>query len=469
MKTVNYIFAGLILALLMLSACDPNKELYDDLDLLQEAYNEKIEYTLTDADYGSVGGAIKTYNAFNDTALAMDYVPGILAKKFVALNLKSAVNVTYNFLDADTVRAWEKVVFGYTLTEEDYDAFGDYYIGYYNYFWDAPGFNASDHLPAYLPNLYPNQENDTIVPIIYNFYSKVDKKEVIHADWYEFDSANSIWIYQETIVAAEPDIILDEEDYTSMARSKPYFSNTSEAERTIPIWLSLNFPFAEVGDKQLLQYAYGTKPTELTNKAIQYEYNGSDWIKLIGYKIEVRSEQYVFSENGWVFDPTIRFRMNRADYTYIAENDPIPHPKYSDLGYYYGASGNYRNFDMRVVFFHLKPYIYELDEETTIVYTPEEDDPELVTMYNEQGADAVTGLLFQRIVQEGLILLLEHKFPEATPMSEGVEVHYIVEFETYHDDLSRSYLEAEYKCVTAGSEGSPAEFEFVDGPRDRSN
>ncbi|MDD2196424.1 MAG: hypothetical protein PHE03_05350 [Bacteroidales bacterium] len=466
MKTVNYIFAGFILALLMLTACNPNKELYEDLDSSIEPYSEKLEYTLTDADYNSLDGSIKTYKAFNDTALAMNYVPSVLAKNFIALNLKSAIKVTYNFMLIDTLLAWENVVFGYTLTDDDYEAIGDFYIEKYHYFWDAPGYNASDHLPGYLPNLYPDAAENDSVAIIYNFNIE-GQTTIPYADWYKFNG--TIWDYQRTIsTVAEADEVLSEEDYITMGYNNPYFPNTSTAESKIPLWLQINFPYANKGDTKIVQYEYSTSDGPAP-KAVQFEYNGSEWIKLIGYKIEIRSEQYVFSEKGWIFDPTIRFKMDRPDYTYIAENDPIAHPKYSDLGYYYGASGLHRNFDMRLLFFHLKSYTYELDDGTSIVYTPEEDDPELFTVYNEQGADAATELLFHRIVQEGLILLLEHKFPKATPMSEGVEVHYIVEFETYNDLLTRSYLEAEYKCITAGTEGSPAEFEFVDGPRERTN
>ncbi len=461
-----------MVAILMLSACEPNKELYEDLDAELKPFNKTIEYTLTDLDYTSLTGAIKQYKAFNDTAIAMDYVPGILAKKFIALNLGSSAKVNYNFMVVDTVKAWEKVIFGYTLTAADYNAIGGF-VATYDYFFNTPGYLAKDYLPNYLPNLYPTPEVKDSVVIIYNFNPQ-GTTVIPNADWYRYDtiSGNTLgWIYQRTITELiECDIVFDEDDYyTGMMLSNPFFPNISEAERRIPIWLKINFPYALKGNKQLIQYAYGTALNSLTNKAIQYEYNGTDWVKLIGYKIEVRSEQYVFSQNGWVFDPTIRFKMGKADYTTIAENDPIPHPKYSDLGYYYGASGNYSNFDMRVQFFHLKPYTNVINEETTITYTPEENDPELWNLYNNEGAEAVTELLFQRILQEGLILLLEHKFPTAKPLSEGVEVHYVVQFETYHDDLSRGYLEAEYKCVTAATGVNSAKFEFVDGPRPRSN
>ncbi len=465
MKTVHYIFASLALALVLLWGCDPTEDLYKKLDELQDPYNEQIEYTITDADYGTVGGAVSSYKAFNDTAIAMDYVPAILARNFVALNLKSAAKVSYNFMIVDTVKAWENVVFGYTLTEEDYEAIGGW-IATYNFFWDATGFNARDHLPEYLPTLYPDVTEDDSVAIIYNFNTE-GSTVLPYADWYQFDTVELNWDYLRTITTvAEADEVLSEEVYTAMGIEDPYFPNTSVAESKILIWLKLTFPYADEGDTKIVQYDYNTSNGP-TPKAVQFEYDGTEWIKLIGYKIEERSEQYVFSANGWVFDPTIRFTMDKDDYTYIAENDPIPHPRFSDQGYYYGASGYYRNFDMRLEFFHLRQYVWEPNEETSIIYTPEEDDPELVEIYNTQGEDAATEELFRRITQEALIMLLEHKFPDAQPQSEGVDVHFVVGFDTYNDDLSRSYLEAEYKCVTAGGDGVIAEFEFVDGPRVR--
>ena len=42
MKTFNYIFASFMVAILMLSACEPNKELYEDLDAELKPFNKKI-------------------------------------------------------------------------------------------------------------------------------------------------------------------------------------------------------------------------------------------------------------------------------------------------------------------------------------------------------------------------------------------------------------------------------------------
>ena len=117
---------------------------------------------------------------------------------------------------------------------------------------------------------------------------------------------------------------------------------------------------------------------------------------------------------------------------------------------------------MRLLSFHLRVYTWEEK-----VYDPEIDDPELVNIFNTEGAEAATNELFRRITQEGIIILLENKFPDAQPQVNGVDAHFVVGFETYNDNLSRSYLEAEYRCVEAASGGNPPVFEFIEGPRER--
>lgn len=455
MKTLNKIVVGSLAAMLVFTACDPNEELYEQLDNLQEPYNKKIEYTVTSSDYNAVGGKVGTYQAFNDTAQAMFYVPSFLASKFVALNLKSAAMVNYNYLVLDTTRAWEKVVFGYTLTTADYDAIGGS-IAVYQEFWSSNP--AVNHLPGYLPTLFPSATEGQEETIIYNFYTQAFGR-VPYADIYVFDG--TVWNLVETITdIAEADHILAEDDYISMGFSSPRFPNVSTAESYLPIWLKQNFPYDFEGTKYIIQYAYGSATS--TNNTIEYEYDGEEWVKNIGYEIEQRSEQYVYATDGWIFDPTIRFIMERTDYETIALNDPIPHPRFVDQGYYFGASAYYRNFDMRLLSFHLRVYTWE-DK----VYDPEIDDPELVNIYNTEGAEAATNELFRRITQEGIIILLENKFPDAQPQVNGVDAHFVVGFETYNDNLSRSYLEAEYRCVEAASGGNPPVFEFIEGPRER--
>jgi hypothetical protein len=58
-----------------------------------------------------------------------------------------------------------------------------------------------------------------------------------------------------------------------------------------------------------------------------------------------------------------------------------------------------------------------------------------------------------------LIVMLQKKFPNAQPQSNGVDVYYEVTFETFNDDFSRSTYTAKYQCTAAGD---PAQFKFVE-------
>jgi hypothetical protein len=156
------------------------------------------------------------------------------------------------------------------------------------------------------------------------------------------------------------------------------------------------------------------------------------------------------------------FDMSESDYLYVSSIDPIPHPKFDDQGYYFGATAYYKNFDMRLTFYHLRTYTWE-----GLTYDPETDDPDLYNIYHEQGEMAATEELFRRIVYEALIPVLQQKFPEAQPHPLNKFNPYVVGFETYNEDLSRSYLEAEYRCIESSEGDKTSKFELVDGPRER--
>jgi hypothetical protein len=157
-----------------------------------------------------------------------------------------------------------------------------------------------------------------------------------------------------------------------------------------------------------------------------------------------------------------KFIMNKNDYMYIASIDPIPHPRHEDQGYYFGASAFYKNFDMRLLTYHLRSYTWE-----SVTYNPVTDDPVLYNIYYSNGEEAATKELFRRIVNEAIISLLQLKFPEAKPHPNNKFDPYIVGFETYNDNLSRYELEAQYRCIAPLEGESLPQFELVDGPRER--
>ena len=420
--------------------CEPNQDVYDDLDERQRPYSKAIEYTITASDYNSVGGVVADYQAFTEAEPASDHVPDILAGNFIALNLGSSAMVTYNRLIEDPV--WYHAGFGYELTEEDYQQ-----LGVSDAF--TPGNPPEDNLPFFLLRKFPDASEGDQEKLIYNFREGDTQQNI---DNYEFDGNN--WLLEERredipFVGYE----FTDEDYDHFGGSIGRFNNFSDddpADVHVPVWLKNNYPYAVEGTEKVVKYMVfsgGSTSPEIAH----YTFDGLKWHRTT--YVEVVSEQYVYGEIGWAFDPTTRFIMSSSDYMHLAEVDPIPHAQYDDFGYYYGASAFYENFDMRLMARRV-----EKDDDGNYI------DAELGEIYDTEGPDATVDEMFRRIVEEGLIKVLQNRYPDATPQSGGIDVHYIVGFETFNDNFSRSYLEAEYRCTASGE---PPQFELIEGPRER--
>ncbi len=430
------IMAGLLFSF----GCEPNQDVYDDLDERQRPYSKAIEYTITSSDYNGVGGEVADYQAFTEAEPAANHVPDILSGNFIALNVGSSAMVTFNQLIEDPV--WYNAGFGYELTEEDYEQLG---------ISDAftPNNLPENNLPFFLLRKYPGASEGDTEKLIYNFR---DGDTQLNIDTYEFDGSD--WVLEERredipFVGYE----FTEEDYDHFGGSIGRFNNFSDddpADVHIPVWLKNNYPYAIEGTEKVVKYMVfsgGSTSPEIAH----YTFDGLEWHRT-SY-IEVISEQYVYGEIGWAFDPTTRFVMSQSDYMHLAVIDPIPHAQYDDFGYYYGASAFYENFDMRLMARRI-----EKDDDGNY------RDAELGAIYDSEGSEAAVDEMFRRIVEEGLIKVLQNRYPDATPQSGGIDVYYIVGFETFNDNFSRSYLEAEYRCTASGE---PPQFELIEGPRER--
>ncbi|NJO90536.1 MAG: hypothetical protein HC831_17425 [Chloroflexia bacterium] len=131
----------LIIALfgLMTVACDPMKDINEDIDKIKDAdyiidtfifarETAPEAYTLTDEDYAlSSNEAVAKYKNFSATALAKDFLPEILNKKFTAPDAFE-MQVTYNFYSKPVVDEDN----AYTISEDEYMEMGLYpkYIGF---------------------------------------------------------------------------------------------------------------------------------------------------------------------------------------------------------------------------------------------------------------------------------------------------------------------------------------------------
>lgn len=427
----------LLTSIFALYSCDPNKDLYQKLDDGIGPYSERIEYTLTESDYNRIGGFVAENKAFNDDIPAMDHIPGILAGHFVTLRENSSALVTFNHFLLHP--EWLDAGFGYELTDEDYA-----YLGVDNVF--TPNNPASQSMRFLLNRLYPESEPNDRATIIYNYLA--DGVAMVNEDSYEYDGTT--WALLETredipYVGYE----LTPDDYRNWEGSVGQFGNFSEDNppgNYLPVFLKNTFPYAPANSEQVLKYRYydGTRTIDVIDKFV---YDGKTW-EAVPY-MEERTEQYIFGEVGWAFDPTVIFTMDRDDYMFLVEVDPIGQQEfaYDDFAYYYGASAFYSNFDIRIIG-------RRLDK----LQSGEYADPELGQISETEGSEAVMTEMLRRIKEEGIIQLLQHKYPDMTPQIGGIDVHFFVRFQTFADNWVRRYPEAEYICTAAGD---PPQFELV--------
>ncbi|MGM0572470.1 MAG: hypothetical protein ACQESL_01795 [Bacteroidota bacterium] len=438
MKYISKISLLLALtAVFLLQACDPNEDLYEKLDEDIPPHSENVTYTLTSTDYSNIGGVIEEYEAFNDTMPAMDYIPDILADRYVTLSYESAADVTFNHLLIHP--EWWDAGFGYELTDQDYA-----FLGIDGAF--SPNSPAHQFVPDLLEREYPDAEEEDQVQIIYNYIPNGDM--VINEDTYELTDGE--WELIETrenvpYVGYE----MTPEDYDEFGGDVAAYNNFSEdnpPEVQIPVFLSNKFPMALPDAEKVIKYNYydGNQMVENIDKFV---FDSVKW-EMTPY-VEERTEQYIYGSEGWAFDPTVIFTMDREDYEYLVEIDPIGQQEfgYDDFAYYYGASAFYQNFDIRIVG-------RRLDKLENGEYA----DPELGEIYENEGPDAVMEEMLRRIKEEGLIELLQHKYPDAQPQRGGIDVHFHVRFATFADNWVRRFPEAEYICTEPGD---PPQFELV--------
>lgn len=231
-------------------------------------------------------------------------------------------------------------------------------------------------------------------------------------------------------------------DYDAMGApgTNDNFSPSIKPMDYLPKFLDTKYPAAGEGISAYVVYKYyvnsaiGTQT--ITDKLT---YKAGEWVSSYSY-IKSTTEQFIYSDAGWLFDPTVKFALSSSDYQLIVDEDPIPDPSYTNNAWYYGASAYYSNFDLRLA----KHVQYE---------------PETFTGLTEAEAVAI---LYPR-VQEALVILLQKKFPAAVKEVSGVPVHYILTYQTYNSDYTRTNYEVDYLCTESASGSTPAVFVLQEG------
>ncbi len=162
---------------LLFTGCDPNEELYEEINKqqLNEGPTADIAFTLTDADYALAipndkEDAIQKNKRFGSLEEVKEYVPNILTANYPRLGGKSSALVTY-----EMYRGFAPEISAYTGAEAYALADADYATGSAEAA-KAGFFNndvvAADYLPAVLANQYDAPEDGEVVAVSYKYANK---------------------------------------------------------------------------------------------------------------------------------------------------------------------------------------------------------------------------------------------------------------------------------------------------------
>jgi len=216
-------------------------------------------------------------------------------------------------------------------------------------------------------------------------------------------------------------------DYDAMGEPGAYnnFSSSVSPDNYLPQLLEEKYPYAQEGDEIVIVYKYYSGGTQ--TRADEYHFENGNWVKYD--PIEVRTDQYLKTASGWLFDPTVLYTMTVADYQIIVDyvNNNIGEEYVSSYGNnetYYGSNAFYEEFQIGSAYYHSSFASWE---------------------------DAV---------QEAIgTIFLPEKFPNAVSQVEGVDVNYIITFNAYLNSMVNYTIK--FQCVKSGPN---PEFSYIEGP-----
>jgi hypothetical protein len=256
------------------------------------------------------------------------------------------------------------------------------------------------------------------------------------------------YIYKNSKWALDADAyFLNTEDYDAMGAPGNYdnFSSSAKPNDYLPALLDAKFPTAGEGVAKTVVYNYYNGQTTIT-LASSYTKEAGEWVSGYNY-IDTETQQFVVGESrgNWMFDPTVRFNMVADDYQIIVDAVADKYGdnfinSYGEGEFYSGANSYYENFDLRI----------SMRQQ----YEPE-------TFTDNLSDEEATQIIYNRL-EGAMVLLLQNKYPDAKPQVNGIPLHFIVGFESYNNDYSRSNWIADMLCTEEATGGNPPQFELVD-------
>ena len=306
MKKIFYSFA--ILSLL-LTACNPMEDIYEEIDAVESVIAGEAKITLTETDYTDDvddGGLGLNFPNFSNIDDAKSMLPAFLKGKYPAWGKESLAEVTFKLYNKKND---EKSLAVYEVTDTDYTDNGHNY-GNFDSFSDI-----SDFLNVKFPSAAPR----LLVSLTYKYYSGGTTYTYNNG----FINNYGTW---------EMSTGISDDEYAAMGEGRAQFSYEDEAFEKIPTFLQDKFKYdgKEAGDIEGVMYKLYVTDTQdidgdgkTDDKAVYsfvafFIYDGATWTKYNN----VIDETIKFGHDGanWVPDNTIKYTLTAADYALVGND-----------------------------------------------------------------------------------------------------------------------------------------------------
>jgi hypothetical protein len=183
---MNRFYILLTLSYIVISACNPLEEIYDELDHAEKKYRNEITYVLTSDDYNTIAGlALRsnpddTMNAdiiaeskcFNNQVSASVYLPSFIAYKYPVLGESSVADIGYNYCSE-----YPEYLSGfvspeiYYITDENYASVG-VQQGTYKTFIGID--NAAGYISVFLKDSIESPSEKQIRLVFYRYATQIN-------------------------------------------------------------------------------------------------------------------------------------------------------------------------------------------------------------------------------------------------------------------------------------------------------
>ncbi|CDF81011.1 conserved hypothetical protein [Formosa agariphila KMM 3901] len=308
MKKLVYL---LVVVGAMLTSCDPMEDIYNDIDSVDKPIVGTEDYTLTDDDYADLELG---FGSFDSDDQAKELIPGFLSEAFPYWGNGSAVLVTYNLYQSNSIKSET----AYTVTDEDYATLG------FNY----GNFDSAGDMTELLMYKYPDATRGAMVDLTYKYYSGGSTSEV----------TNNFILLDSWEMVRE----FSTEEYNAMEQTYPNFSSQDVAEFNISVYLESLYPYAKADDRVVTMYELYVSGGDNRMIIVPFVFDGTKW-NAIESVIE-NSLQFGNDNGTWVPDNTIRYALVGADYEYMSEQ-LITEPGFESPA---ESMGYYKNLDRRL-------------------------------------------------------------------------------------------------------------------------